>query len=196
MEFQDLLLTAGRGILVYFFMLVVIRLLGKRSVGAFSAFDLLVALMLGEVVDEIIYGDVSLVQGFTAVGVVALCHYATGWMGYKNRTLDQLVQGKPAVLVRHGEMQRDAMRQERMSEEDILIQLRLQGIQDIREVMLAILEPSGSVSVFREEWAETVRKCDLPGPEQEQMRQATQAREEPPPDLNTLSKQALGQEAA
>lgn len=56
METQELLLTAQRAAAVYVLMLVVIRLMGKRTVGNFTAFDLLVALMLGEIVDEIIYG--------------------------------------------------------------------------------------------------------------------------------------------
>jgi uncharacterized membrane protein YcaP (DUF421 family) len=64
------MLTAARAAAVSVFMLIVIRALGKRTVGNFSAFDLLVALMLGEVVDEIIYGDVLFTQG--AVAIVAM----------------------------------------------------------------------------------------------------------------------------
>ena len=63
MDPHELMMTALRALGVYVLMLVVIRALGKRTVGNFSAFDLLVALMLGEVVDEIIYGDVSIAQG-------------------------------------------------------------------------------------------------------------------------------------
>jgi uncharacterized membrane protein YcaP (DUF421 family) len=58
MDPRELMLTAARAAAVYVFMLIVIRALGKRTVGDFSAFGLLVALMLGEVVDEILYGDV------------------------------------------------------------------------------------------------------------------------------------------
>lgn len=63
MEIQELLFTALRTVGVYLLILIVLRSLGKRAVGNFSAFDLLVALMLGEVVDEIIYGDVTFGQG-------------------------------------------------------------------------------------------------------------------------------------
>ena len=56
-------------------MLVVVRALGKRTVGNFSAFDLLVALMLGEVVDEIIYGDVRFIQGTVAIVTLAAVAY-------------------------------------------------------------------------------------------------------------------------
>jgi uncharacterized membrane protein YcaP (DUF421 family) len=65
MDTSELLFTALRATFVYFFLLLVVRILGKREIGATSAFDLIVALILGEVVDEIIYGDVTLLQGVT-----------------------------------------------------------------------------------------------------------------------------------
>src|SRR6185436_8500834 len=80
MDWQELGMTAARGVLVYVAMLVVIRILGKRTVGNFTAFDLLVALMLGEVVDEIIYGDVTIAQGMVAIVVVASAKYVTAWL--------------------------------------------------------------------------------------------------------------------
>jgi uncharacterized membrane protein YcaP (DUF421 family) len=196
METQELLLTAGRAVVVYFFMLVVIRLLGKRSVGAFSAFDLLVALMLGEVVDEMIYGDVTLLQGGVAVAAIALCQFGTECLGYKSKRLDELLQGKPSILVRDGQLQHHAMRAERMSEQDVMVQLRQQSMDDIREVKLAILEPSGQVSVIKQDWAETVRKADLGGPEQQQREQATQGQKDPPADKSPISPKMLQQEAA
>jgi uncharacterized membrane protein YcaP (DUF421 family) len=77
---MELLMTAARAFAVYVLMLIVIRALGTRTVGNFSAFDLLVALMLGEVVDEIIYGDVRFVQGTVAIVTIAAITYgARGW---------------------------------------------------------------------------------------------------------------------
>src|SRR6188474_1231251 len=103
MDWQELGLTAGRGVLVYAVMLVVIRVLGKRTVGNFTAFDLLVALMLGEVVDEIIYGDVSLVQGFVAIFVVAAAKYVTGWLSYFDHGFRKFLEGSPTEIVRDGQ---------------------------------------------------------------------------------------------
>jgi uncharacterized membrane protein YcaP (DUF421 family) len=76
MDTGELLLTAARAIAVYVLMLGVIRALGKRTVGNFSAFDLLVALMLGEVVDEIIYGDVRFLHGTVAIVTIGAVAYA------------------------------------------------------------------------------------------------------------------------
>lgn len=163
MDWQELGLTAARGLLVYAAMLVVIRLLGKRTVGNFTAFDLLVALMLGEVVDEIIYGDVTLAQGFTAIIVVALAKYLTGWLTYFDHGLNRIFEGKPTELIRNGEIVRHGLRAEVMNEKELMAALRLQGVTNVREVKLALLEVDGQVSVIREEWAEPLQKSDVLG---------------------------------
>ena len=161
MDPQDLLLTAGRASLVYVFVLFVIRLLGKRSVGAFGAFDLLVALMLGEVVDEIIFGDVTLAEGFVAIAMIGAWHFVNGWAAYKSKFVDWLTESRACVLVEHGEIKRDHMASERINEEELWTALREQGIEDIKEVKSARLEPDGRISVIQEEWAKPLEKGDL-----------------------------------
>lgn len=158
-------MTAARGLLVYVAMLVIIRILGKRTVGNFTAFDLLVALMLGEVVDEIIYGDVTLAQGFVAILVVASAKYITAWLSYLNHGLNKLFEGTPREVVRNGEYVRDGMRKELINEEEVMASLRLQGVSDMREVRKAVMEVDGIVSVIREDWAEPLQKRDLHGDE-------------------------------
>ena len=158
---HELLMTAARAAAVYAFMLVVIRLLGKRTVGNFSAFDLLVALMLGEVVDELIYGDVMMLQGAVAILTLALLQYANSWLSYASPKLGAVLEGPPTVLVRCGRFDRRGMRQERMSEDDVRAELRLRGIDDLGEVKLAMVEPDGAVSVLKEDWAEEAQKADL-----------------------------------
>lgn len=163
MDWQELGMTAARGVLVYVVMLIVIRVLGKRTVGNFSAFDLLVALMLGEVVDEIIYGDVSLAQGMTAIVVVALCKYITAWITTRNQSLNRLLEGTPTEIVRDGELVRKGLRAELLNEQEVLAALRLNEISDMREVKLAVLEVDGQVSVIRHSWAEPLTKGDVRG---------------------------------
>ena len=161
MDAHALWITAARAVAVYVFMLVVIRLLGKRTVGNFSAFDLLVALMLGEVVDEIIYGDVSLAKGGVAIGTVALIQYANSWLSYSSPKLGRILEGSPTAVVRDGQLERSGMAKERMSEDDVRAELRLEGIDDMDEVKLAMIEVDGEVSVLRKDEAETIRKKDL-----------------------------------
>ena len=90
MSSYDLWMTAVRAVAVYGLALLVIRIMGKRTVGNFTAFDLLVALMLGEVVDEIIYGEVPFAQGAVAILTIASAHYANSWLSYWGHGFDKL----------------------------------------------------------------------------------------------------------
>jgi uncharacterized membrane protein YcaP (DUF421 family) len=173
MDAHELLMTALRAAGVYILMLAVIRLLGKRTVGNFTAFDLLVALMLGEVVDEIIYGDVSLAQGAVAVGVVAATHYCNSWLSWWDHGFDRILEGTPTVIVRDGALQRDGLRAEHMNEKDVRAELRQQGVEDLAEVRLAQVEVDGQVSVIRQEWASPAQKADV-SPEAARQRQRAQ----------------------
>src|ERR671918_304719 len=130
MNSSELILTASRALAVYILMLIVIRALGKRTVGNFSAFDLLVALMLGEVVDEIIYGDVRFLQGTVAIVAIGALAYGEAWLSYAG--MDEMLEGKPTVVIRDGEYDRKGMRAERMNHKDVLGHLRAQGIHDLR----------------------------------------------------------------
>lgn len=161
MEVNELAMTALRAAAVYALMLVVIRLLGKRTVGMFTAFDLLVALMLGEIVDEVIYGDVSFAQGGIAIGVIALAKYLTSLLSYWDHGFNKLLEGQPTEVIRHGELVQKGMRREHMNRHDVMTELRLAGIDDIREVKKATVETDGELSVIREEWAEPIQKADL-----------------------------------
>jgi uncharacterized membrane protein YcaP (DUF421 family) len=195
MEPTQLLWTAVRTLCVYLLILVILRITGKREIGNFSPFDLLIALMLGEIVDEAIYGDVDFLQFAVAAVCIAALQYGTSWLTYASRTMDRLLEGTPSVLVRNGELQQDAMKRERLNEAEVLALLREQSVDDLREVKLGTLEVSGQLTVLKEEWAEPVQKGDLPGAEAEQKQRDTGGQDQPPPDKQTDSPRALGQEA-
>jgi len=188
MDPNELMLTAVRATAVYVLMLIVIRALGKRTVGNFSAFDLLVALMLGELVDEIIYGDVRFLQGTVAIVVIAALAYADSWLAYFGHGFETALEGKPTVVLRDGEYVRDGMRAERMNESDLLAHLREEGVHDMREVHLAVVETDGTVSVLKHGWAEPAQKADVLKDENRDRRRAIGDEETPPPEKLTDSK--------
>jgi uncharacterized membrane protein YcaP (DUF421 family) len=187
MDPRDLALTAARAVVVYAAMLAVIRLSGKRTIGSFSAFDFLVALMLGEVVDEIIFGSVSMAQGFVAIGVLGLLHYANSWLTYWDHGFDHLLEGSPTVVLEKGQLHYPGMRAERLNEKDVLSELRLHGIDDLREVKLAAIEYNGQLSVIRQDWAEPIQKADVGLAMAEQKNADTGGDEEPMPEHRTDS---------
>jgi uncharacterized membrane protein YcaP (DUF421 family) len=161
MDINELLLTALRATFVYFFLLIVVRILGKREIGASSAFDLLVALMLGDMVDEVIYGDVTIAQGAVAMAIIGVWHLVNSWASFKSEIIDKLTGAPPTVLVKGGEIQRKALAKERLNEEELFAGLRLMDVDDVKEVKQATLEPNGQISVLLEDWAKPVQKQDV-----------------------------------
>ena len=191
MELNELLMTAARAAAIYALMLVVVRALGKRTVGNFSAFDLLVALMLGEVVDEIIYGDVRFIQGVTVIVTLGVVAYGESLLSYWDHGMEALLEGKPTLVVKNGEFYRQGMRRERMNEKDVLSTLRMQGIRDVREVQYAVVEHDGTVSVVPYDWAMPVNKADIDRDMAKVRDEALGGRDEPPPSKRTDSPQAF-----
>jgi uncharacterized membrane protein YcaP (DUF421 family) len=192
---QELMLTAARAFAVFVLMMVVIRVLGKRTVGNFSAFDLLVALMLGEIVDEIIYGDVTFLQGTVAIVTIGALAFIDSVLSYSSHSMQRILEGTPTVLMRHGKFVRDGMRTERLNEMDLLALLRLKGIRDRREVGLAVLETDGELSVLQEDWAEMARKSDVDRDAAAERDEATRGKDDPPASMRTDTPAALGDAA-
>jgi uncharacterized membrane protein YcaP (DUF421 family) len=160
-DVQQLAYTALRATVIYVFLLVLIRLLGKRTVGHSSAFDFMVALVLGELVDEPVYGDVSLAQAFVALGVIGGWHAINQVLSLRSTHFDRVVGGAPTVLARNGVLDRPAMARERLNDEDLRSLLRQHGIDDLSDVELATLEPSGRLSVLTRPEARPLQKGDL-----------------------------------
>jgi len=163
MEHNDLLATAGRTAVIYVVMLVTIRLLGKRAVGNLTSFDMLIALILGDLAGDAIYGDVPFVRALVAIGALAALHYANSWLSYWKPRLAAWLEGEPTPIVRRGRLEPSGLRKERMCEAEVLGELRLAGVDDLKQIKLAQVESDGQISVIKEEWAEPVRKGDWEG---------------------------------
>ena len=156
-----------------------VRLLGKRGIGSLSAFDLIVTLILGEVVDEVIFGDVELTAGLTAIGAIAVLHLAVSWLSYASPGARRLLEGDPTALVRDGRFVQRGLRQERISEEELWSLLRQEEVdrEDLASLEIVRLEPDGKLSV---------RRCDPEGPAGEGVRRRAM-----PPSLPERRRVAL-----
>ena len=148
--------------------------------------------MLGEVVDEIIYGDVDFLQGLAPILVVTLLQVATSWLSYWDHGWDRVLEGVPTIIVRNGELDRRGLRTERMNDKEVMAELRRSGIDDLREVKLAAVENDGRVSVLRQDWAEELQKGDVDPELKQQRKDQLGGAAEPPPDKRTDSEHALG----
>jgi uncharacterized membrane protein YcaP (DUF421 family) len=164
MDNPSLLAIAGRTAVVYVVMLAMIRVLGKRTIGNLTAFDMLVALIMGDLAGDAIYGEASMGSALVAVLSLSALHYANSWLAYwRPGIIRKLVEGDPTPIVRDGKIQPEGLRRERMSEHEARAELRLEGIEDLAEVRLAQVETDGRISVLREDWAAAAKKADLEG---------------------------------
>jgi uncharacterized membrane protein YcaP (DUF421 family) len=142
----------ARPIVVYLFILLMFRLLGKRQVAQMTPFDLVVLMMLSNVMQNAMIGnDNSLTGGLVGGASLLLVNWALTRVSASNRFLQRKIEGDPALLVHHGHVIEGALRREGLSREDLLANLRTQGVFNIEDVRAAVLENSGRLSVLKAE---------------------------------------------
>lgn len=137
-----------RAILVYFVVLLLIRLSGKRTVGEFTAFDLIVVILLGESMQNALVQDDTSVLGpaITAATLISL-NWLLGFVSARSRRVDKVVEGEPVVLVRNGRINSRKLRSENVPKSDLLEAVRRAQLGGLSEVALATLETDGEITV-------------------------------------------------
>jgi uncharacterized membrane protein YcaP (DUF421 family) len=149
---NPLLDIVARTAIIYLTLLVGIRLTGKRQVGQFTPFDLLLLLLLSNAVQNAMVGpDTSVTGGLIAAGTLFAANGIVAAISRRSPHAAKIVEGTPTLLVRHGLMIRENLNREGISEEDLRRALREHGVEDVKLVRAAILEVDGSVSVLRED---------------------------------------------
>ena len=137
-----------RAVVVYVVLLGMIRLSGKRTMGQFTPFDVLLIVLLGNAVQNALLGsDQSLVGGLLLAAVLISLNWTTGWLSARSRRAEKLVEGVPVVLARHGELFEQVLRKELVSRNDFDEALRQSGQLHLEDVDIAILETDGRISV-------------------------------------------------
>jgi len=139
---------------------VFVRMAGKRTVGQATAFDFVLALMLGDLFDDLMFAEVPMSQGVVAVGTLVLAHVAVTALGQSGLLAALGMPESPTVLIRNGRSEMSALRSEVVSESDLASLLRRRGVTDRRDVGVARLEDQGELSIVRRPEAERVRRRD------------------------------------
>lgn len=155
-----------RAVVVYLFLLTLLRLTGKRQVGQLSPFDLVLLLILSNAVQNSMNaGDNSLVGGLISATVLIGINFAVGYATYRNRKIEDIVEGRPQVLIHDGELFTDIMQNARLTRHELEAALRQHGCTHHEEVKLAVLEDNGAISVIPFKDGEgPKKKTDIPGP--------------------------------
>lgn len=151
-----------RAVVMYVMALVMIRLLGKRALGELGPFDFVVMTGVGHtVVSVALDRSIPYYEGIIILATLAGLEYIMGILALKSQTLSNLIVGRPVVLIDNGRIIRENLAREKCNVDDLMQELRKQGIRDIDEVEKGILESCGGFSVIRKEGDEPVTRRDL-----------------------------------
>jgi uncharacterized membrane protein YcaP (DUF421 family) len=139
-----------RAVVVYFFMLVLLRMTGRRQVGQLAPFDLVLLLILSNAVQNAMNAnDGSLTAGFILATTLVVLNGLVGRLTFHNKRLEALLEGRPEVLIYEGKVFKNILDREKISDLDLITALRATGCESTEDVHLAILENNGHVSVLR-----------------------------------------------
>jgi uncharacterized membrane protein YcaP (DUF421 family) len=152
-----------RPVLVYAFLIIGLRLAGKRELAQLNPFDLVVLLTLSNTVQNAIIGDDnSVTGGLLGAATLLVVNYAVVRLFYGQPRLEQLVEGAPDVLIDHGEVQVANLRRELISLSELEAAAHRQGLGTLDEVETAILESGGTITfIARTPSVESVRHDQL-----------------------------------
>ena len=138
-----------RGAVIYAVLLVLVRLSGKRTVGQFTPFDLVVVLLLSEAVSNgLSGGDESITGGLIAAATLVGLNYGLALLTSRSRRAEEILQGREVLLGRNGVLYPDVMKRQRVSEADLQKVLRENDCM-LGEMRCAFLEADGSISVIK-----------------------------------------------
>jgi len=137
-----------RGVVVYAFLIVLLRLTGRRQVGQLAPFDLVLLLVLSNAVQNSMNaGDNSLVGGLLSATTLVVVNWLVGLATFRSRRLEAVIEGRPQVLVHNGVLFEDVLARAQLTRHELNAALRQGGCTCVEEVHTAILENNGSISV-------------------------------------------------
>ena len=146
-----------RGVAVYVFLLFLLRISGKRQVGQLAPIDLILLLILSNAVQNSMNaGDNSLLGGLISATTLIALNWLVAYACYRYPAFEMALDGKPLVLVSDGKVAQDILKNEQISQAELLTALRLSGCFKISDVKLATLETNGHVSV----WTKAANQAD------------------------------------
>lgn len=138
-----------RAAVVFGFLFLVTRLIGKRQLGQMNAFEFVLLAAWGDLVQQgVTQEDYSLTGAFFAIGTFSVLATALSWLSWRFPRARGVIDGRPTVVVRDGHFLEEVLRAERLPVDEVLQAMREQGIRDPLEVDLGILEPNGNYSFF------------------------------------------------
>jgi uncharacterized membrane protein YcaP (DUF421 family) len=140
----------ARAAIMFFVLYVLLRIMGKRELGQLTPFELVVMIVLGDLIQQgVTHNDFSLTGAILAVSTFAFLAIVMSWLTYLSPRAEKLLDGEPTVVIRNGELLKENLRRDRMTQSEVESEMRLAGILNMNQVAWAILEPQGKISFIK-----------------------------------------------
>jgi uncharacterized membrane protein YcaP (DUF421 family) len=137
-----------RSVIVYAFLLALLRVTGKRQVGQLAPFDLVLLLVLSNAVQNSMNGgDNSIAGGLISATTLVVLNYLVGLATFRSKRLEAIIEGRPEVLIHNGKLFESVMARAKLTHHELHAALRQADCSCIEDVHSAILENNGSISV-------------------------------------------------
>ena len=140
----------GRGVVVFVFLFLLMRVMGRRELSSLEPFDLILLIILGDAVQQgLTQDDYSLTGAMLAVGTIGVLQVATSWTNYRFPRLRTLLDGQPIVILQDGNPIEKNLKRERLTMDDLTEAARREGIAKLDDVAWAVMETSGQISFIK-----------------------------------------------
>lgn len=159
---NDFWMVVIKTLIAFSVMLFLTRVLGKKQISQMTFFTYITGITLGNVAASLMVDrSVSIMTGVTGLMLWAFLAIGVEFLSLKSTKARVLLDGEPSIVIKNGVIQRNAMSRARLNMDDLSMLLRSQDVFSITDVDYAILEPNGSLSVFKYPDKETIKKADM-----------------------------------
>lgn len=139
-----------RAVIVYVFVMVVLRLTGKRQMGELAPFDFVLLLLLSNGVQNAMNGgDNTITAGLIITVTLVGLNSMIAWLAFKNKEIEKVVEGRPEILVHNGYLYSDVLKRNQITHHELNDALRQNDCTSLDDVRLAVLETNGQISVIK-----------------------------------------------
>jgi uncharacterized membrane protein YcaP (DUF421 family) len=141
-----------RAIVIYFFVYLLTRVIGRRELSSLAPFDLILLIILGDSVQQgLTQDDYSVTGVVIAVGTIAALQVATSYVSFRVPRMRSVLEGEPIVIIEDGRPIERNMKRERLVLEEVMEEARLQQIDSVDKIRWAVVEPSGNISFIEKQ---------------------------------------------
>lgn len=139
----------GRGLLIYFFLILLLRATGKRQIGQMSPFDLVLLMVLSNAVqNSMVGGDNSVSAGLILAVTLVAANWIVGKVTSSSKTMEKLIEGSPQVLFHNGKIYGKILSEDQITRQELIAAVHKAGYGDLDAVRTAILENDGTISII------------------------------------------------